>query len=171
MSAVLTTSGAKASYFAQPYTLGAVGFYFEDLDDYREKANDLKDDCGLPVEEFELQYIDGDHARLFNALSISQASLSDWFDLLDELDDDEDRYLIACHLEEMGFDISELSRRWDDYRLYRGTAADYAEEIVSVCYEVPGNLASYIDYERLGREMVLGGDITELEHDLIVIGG
>lgn len=171
MSAVLTTAGAKASYFAQPYNLGAVGFYFEDLDDYREKASDLKDDCGLPVEEFEIQYIDGDHARLFNALNISQASLSDWFDLLDELDDDEDRCLIACHLAEMGFDISELSRRWDDYRLYRGTAADYAEEIVSECYEVPGNLASYIDYERLGRDMMLGGDITELEHDLILIGG
>ncbi|QFT68631.1 antirestriction protein ArdA [Labrenzia sp. ac12] len=171
MSAVLTTTGAKASYFAQPYNLGAVGFYFEDLEDYQSKAEGLRDDCGNPVEEFELQYIDGDHARLFSALNISQAYLSDWFDLLDELGDDEDRYLIACHLADMGYDIGELSRRWDDYRVYRGTAGDYAEEIVSECYEVPGNLAFYIDYERLGRDMVLGGDITELEHDLILIGG
>lgn len=122
MSAVLTTTGAKASYFAQPYNLGAVGFYFEDLEDYQSKAEGLRDDCGNPVEEFELQYIDGDHARLFSALNISQAYLSDWFDLLDELGDDEDRYLIACHLADMGYDIGELSRRWDDYRVYRGTA-------------------------------------------------
>ncbi len=171
MSAVLTVTGAKASYFAQPYNLGAVGFYFEDLDGYCAKAKDLEDDCGLPVEEFELQYIDGDHARLFSALNISQASLSDWFDLLDELGDDEDRYLIACHLADMGYEIGELSRHWGDYWLFRGTAADYAEETVSGCYEGPANLGYYIDYERLGRDLVLNGEITELEHDLILIGG
>ncbi|WP_370874403.1 antirestriction protein ArdA [Amorphus orientalis] len=67
--------------------------------------------------------------------------------------------------------MDELADRWDDYSVYRGTAADYAEEIVSECYEIPGNLEAYIDYERLGRDMVLGGDIVELEHDLILIGG
>ena len=171
MSPVLSGARAKSSYFAQPYNLSATGFYFEDLDDYNAKAEGLRDDYGQPVEEFELQYIDGDHARLFNALRVSQASLADWFDLLDDLDDDEDRYLIACHLADMGYAVDDLSQHWDDYRIYRGTAADYAEEVVSECYEVPGNLEAYIDYERLGRDMVLGGDITELEHDLILIGG
>ncbi|WP_298966433.1 antirestriction protein ArdA [uncultured Roseibium sp.] len=171
MSAVSATARAKASYFAQPYNLGAAGFYFEDLDEYRAKVRGLQDDCGNPVEEFEIQYIDGDHARLFNALCISQAGLADWFDLLDELDDDEDRYLIACHLAEMGTDMGELSRLWDDYRLYRGTAAEYAEEFVSECYEVPGNLAYYIDYERFGRDMMLNDEISEIEHDLLLIGG
>lgn len=33
------------------------------------------------------------------------------------------------------------------------------------------NLAFYIDYERLSLDVVLGGDITELEHNLILIGG
>jgi len=171
MSAALTSTRAKSSYFAQPYNLGAVGFYFEGLEEYRANVKGLRDDCGNPVEEFEIQYIDGDHARLFNALCISQASLSDWFDLLDELGDDEDRYLIACYLAEQGYALGELSDRWDDYRLYRGTAADYAEEIVSECYEIPGNLGYYIDYERLGRDMVLNDEISEVEHDLILVGG
>ncbi|PTW61689.1 antirestriction protein ArdA [Breoghania corrubedonensis] len=171
MSTILQGNGAKSMYFAQPYNLSAVGFYFTDLEDYQAKVKGLTDEFGYPVEEFELQYIDGDHARLFEALRISQASLADWFDLLDELDDDEDRYLIACHLAGEGYAIGELAERWDDYRLYRGTAADYAAEIVAECYEIPGNLEAYIDYERLGRDMVLGGDITEIEYGLILLGG
>lgn len=53
-----------------------------------------------PVEEYELQYIDGDNHRLFDALGISQATLAAWFTLLEALDEDEDRYLIACCLAE-----------------------------------------------------------------------
>ncbi len=55
--------------------------------------------------------------------------------------------------------------------MYRGTAADYAAEIIADCYNLPDHIVSYIDYERLGRDMVLGGDITELDDGIILIGG
>lgn len=170
MSPATGTERAKSMYFAQPYNLSAVGFYFESLEEYRSNVRHCVDDFGAPVEEFELQYIDGDHARLFEALRVSQASLTDWFDLLDALDDDADHYLIACHLAAEGCAIGELADRWDDYWLYHGTAADYAAEIVAECYEIPGNLEAYIDYERLGRDMILNSEITELAYDLILIG-
>lgn len=171
MSTAFLGNRAESSYFAQPYNLSATGFYFTDLADYEALAAVAADDDGRPVEEFEIQYIDGDHAELFAALHVSQASLAAWFDLLDALGDDGDRYLVACHLAGLGYEPSEIVRRWDDYSLYHGTAADYAAEIVAECYTLPGNLEAYIDYERLGRDMVLGGDITELAHDLILLGG
>lgn len=171
MSAVSLSSGAEPRYFAQPYSLDAVGFSFTDLADYEAKAAKAVDRFGMPVEEFELQYIDGEHYRLFNALGVAQASLEPWFELLEELDDDGDRYLIACHLAENGYAVDDLSSRWDDYSVYHGTAADYARELVEDCYEVPGNLESYLDYERLGRDMVLEGSITELEYEILLVGG
>lgn len=162
---------AESTYFAQPYSLSAVGFYFTDLADYEAKVAAAVDDHGSPVEEFEIQYIDGDDHELFAAVGVTQARLAAWFELLEELDADEDRKLIACHLAGLGYTIDDLSRRWNDYTLFRGTAADYAAEIVAECYELPANLEAYLDYERLGRDMVLGGDITELDHDLFLSGG
>ncbi len=171
MSAGAIHGWAKSMYFAQPYNISATGFYFADMEEYMTKATAAVDDFGQPVEEFELQYIDGDHAALFNALRVSQASLADWFELVDELGEDEDRYVIACHLADLGYAMNELADRWDDYSLFRGTAADYAAEIVADCYDLPDTIVAYIDFERLGRDMVLGGDIEELAHDLILLGG
>ncbi len=37
--------------------------------------------------------------------------------------------------------------------------ADYAEELTEDTSQIPENLAYYIDYERMGRDMELGGDI------------
>ncbi|WP_299624300.1 hypothetical protein [uncultured Tateyamaria sp.] len=45
---------------AQPYDLAATGFCFEDYDDYAQKATKLRNDYGDPVEEFEIQFIDGE---------------------------------------------------------------------------------------------------------------
>lgn len=164
-----SNAGAKSEYFAQPYSLDATGFYFSDLDGYRRKADTNRDRFANPVEEYELQFIDGEYHKLFNALGVNQANLPEWFELLDELDDDDDRYLIACHLADDGYAMSDISAKWDDYRVFRGTAAEYAEQIVDDCYEVPGNLDRYIDYERLGRNMVLEGSIVEIEHDVLLV--
>lgn len=170
MSTASLNSGAESVYFAQPYSLDAHGFYFLTIEEYREKAAANRDRYGNPVEEYELQYIDGEHYRLFESLGVSQASLGRWFELLDELDDDDDRYLIACHLAENGERVEDLSSRWDDYSVYRGSAADYAREIVEDCYQLPENLVYYIDFERLGRDMVLEGSITEIEREVLLIG-
>lgn len=171
MSTVTPSTWANTVYHAQPYSLDAVGFYFDSLEEYQEKAARAVDRFGQPVEEFEIQFIDGEEYKLFNALGVTQASLAAWFELLDELDDNEDRYLIACFLAENGHDAKDIPVRIDDYSVYRGSAEDYAREIVEDCYEIPANLQYYIDYEKLGRDMVLEGSITELEHEVLLLGG
>jgi hypothetical protein len=46
--------------FAQPYDISAYGFYFETAAEYEEKADKLLNSYGQPVEEFEMQFIDGE---------------------------------------------------------------------------------------------------------------
>ena len=45
---------------AQPYDISANGFFFETTEEYNEKASKLVNSYGQPVEEFELQFIDGE---------------------------------------------------------------------------------------------------------------
>ena len=45
---------------AQPYDLAAAGFYFKAAEEYAEKSAALRNDYGDPVEEFEIQFIDGE---------------------------------------------------------------------------------------------------------------
>ena len=41
--------------------------------------------------------------------------------------------------------------------------ADYAQELTEQCGEVPEHLAPYIDYEAMGRDMELNGDLLAIE--------
>ena len=52
--------------------------------------------------------------------------------------------------------------------LFAGSARDYAYEVIEECYNVKsiGLLANYIDYESFARDLLCGGDIIELRHNL-----
>lgn len=41
--------------------------------------------------------------------------------------------------------------------------ADYAEELTEQTGDIPEHLVFYIDYERMGRDMELGGDVYTIE--------
>ncbi|WP_420812381.1 antirestriction protein ArdA [Nitrosomonas nitrosa] len=41
--------------------------------------------------------------------------------------------------------------------------ADFADELTEDTTQIPENLAYYIDYERMGRDMELNGDIFTIE--------
>ena len=41
--------------------------------------------------------------------------------------------------------------------------ADYAQELTEETTQIPENLIYYIDYERMGRDMEMSGDIFTLE--------
>lgn len=71
--------------YAQPYDISATGFYFDSLEAYQVKAASNFNDCGLFVEEYELQFIDGDNidAALFKALKINQCDFAQFLDACD----------------------------------------------------------------------------------------
>jgi len=61
-------------------------------------------------------------------------------------------------------DLNEARRIADEgYCGYYASLADYAEELTEQCGEVPEHLAPYIDYESMGRDMELNGDLLVIE--------
>ena len=75
--------------YAQPYDLSATGFYFESVEEYDDKRQKSVNDFGLSVEEFEIQFIDGEQidCELAHAIGIHQGNFAAFMDLCDELDD------------------------------------------------------------------------------------
>lgn len=150
----------KTTYHAQPYDISKQGFYFDSFEDYQTKAE------ASGAEEFELQFIDGssEDAQLFSGLSIDQASLEQWFDEIELLDDHEKAalyYLVSC----VGYSLEDALTKIDDVCLYQGNLSDAAAELFDDCYlsDVPEHVRAYIDYDRFARDCELGGDMCEFE--------
>ena len=87
-----------STLFAQPYNIDATGFYFDNVEDYQTKAEALRDIHGNPVEEFEIQMIDAEYidCDLFEALCVCQVNIEQFFDAVDNWQEDEKlRVIIA----------------------------------------------------------------------------
>ena len=78
-------------FYAQPYDISAEGFYFRDMQEYNKQSTSLKNQYGDPVEEFELQFIDGDliNCDLAKAWSVNQANIGRFFEVSEEWEEDE----------------------------------------------------------------------------------
>ena len=79
----------RQTLHATPYNRDATGFYFTDAHDYEVKSTVHVDRYGNLVEEFKIQFIDGDDAQLFEVCGINQANLNIWFDDIEFLQDHE----------------------------------------------------------------------------------
>lgn len=152
-------------YFANPYNISVNGFYFTDYADYLEQADNLKDDFGMPVEEFSFEFIDGDNAELFNLLEVNQATLKLWFDSMEELDGED--LVRAIYLAEyLNVSMADILDQLDDVMLFDGDARSYVENYIEdtgLLDEMPENLRYYFDVDAFARDMLLSGDINEVE--------
>ena len=152
-------------FHAQPYNLDAVGFYFESLEEFETRSDRARDSFGIPVEEFEIQFIDGDmsDAQLFEAAGINQASIEFFIDEIMELDDYQKPGL--CFLLDMGYDIDDAISKIDDVMIQEGRLEEAAEALFDEIYldQIPENLRSYIDYSAFARDCEYSGDFREFE--------
>ena len=101
---------------AQPYDITAKGFYFEDLETYRDNLAKLRNNYGDPVEEFEIQFIDGEaiDCALAKAWGINQANIIRFLEVLDSSEDHEKlRFIIAVG--ECGYSFDPDTASADDY--------------------------------------------------------
>ena len=150
---------------AQPYNLDAVGFYFESLGDYEARFENARDSFGFPVEEFEIQFIDGDtaDAQIFGAAGINQATLSQFFDVIEDMGDYQKPALFF--LLEQGYGVDEALDKIDDVMIQEGNLEEAAEQFFDEIYlhQIPENLQSYIDYKAFARDCEYSGDFREFE--------
>lgn len=154
----------SSQYHATPYDQSAVGFYFGTYEDYQKQSVIHKNKYGYYVDEFEIQYIDGDNAALFDALGVNQVNLKQWFDDFEDMDG-EDCVKAIYLAEHLGADMADILDQLEDVCLFGGTAKDHAENYIEECGlldEMPENLRFYFDVEAFARDMLLSGDVTEI---------
>lgn len=154
--------------FAQPYDISATGFYFETVEEYHNQVKTCRNDYGQPVEEFEIQFIDGTDidCALFRALDIHQGSIGDYFDMIDAYDDTQKITLIIA-VGEAGYEFKIGQDHPDqfDIQIYEGTSMrDLAEEFVDegLFGEIPPALHNYIDYDAIARDLACDYSQTEI---------
>jgi hypothetical protein len=159
------------TYFANPYDTTTNGFYFESFEEYTEKAAGLLNSSGAPVEEFMIDYIDGDDAQLFEACKVDQSNLEFWFDEVESLKDHEKAalfYLVSVNGQDMDEALQNRGghvRNIDDVILFQGELKEAAEELFDECYlsEIPEHVRAYIDYDSFAQDCRLNGDMYEFE--------
>jgi hypothetical protein len=154
------------SLHATPYNIDATGFYFSSVEEFETRQEALRDRFGNPVEEFEIQFIDGDDSQLFDACRIHQANLSTWFDDIESLDRQEKAQLFYL-VDQGGYDLSDALERYDDVALFDGRLIEAATQLFDDCYlcDVPEAVRNYIDYDAFANDCRIGGDMCEFRFD------
>jgi antirestriction protein len=151
---------------AQPYDISATGFYFENYDQYQAKAAKLRNGYGDPVEEFEIQFIDGERidCDLAQAIGINQANLVQYFDAVEDWNED-DKTRVILAVGECGYRFEASTQPSDfDLDIYhvekmRELAEEFVEE--GLYGDIPEHLQFYIDYDAIARD--LAADYSEAE--------
>ncbi|MEI7431203.1 MAG: antirestriction protein ArdA, partial [Betaproteobacteria bacterium] len=125
-----------------------------------------RDRFGNPVEEFEIQFIDGENADLFEACGINQSNLSTWFDDIEDKDDHE-KIALYFLTGTLGYSLDDAMDKIDDVSIFQGDAKEAAEELFDDCYahEIPENLRFYFDMDKFARDLEIGGDFNEFEYE------
>ena len=157
-------AGFTTTLFAQPYNMDACGFYFHSAEEFEEKAEALRDRYCNPVEEFEIQFIDGDDGALFDACGINQSNLWTWFDDIEGKDEHE-KVALYFLTGVLGYALDDAMDKIDEVVLFHGDALEAAEELFDDCYAlaIPDNLRCYFDMEKFARDLEIGGDFNEFD--------
>ncbi|CFX24020.1 conserved protein of unknown function [Candidatus Filomicrobium marinum] len=155
--------------YAQPYDITASGYYFDDAEGYAHKAAELRNAYGEPVEEFEIQFIDGEllDAALARAWGLSQCNFAHFLEAANDWDDEQKlRFVIAVGECGYSFDPATVDPYGFEIDLYYvDTLRDLAEEFVDegLYGEIPQHLARYIDYEAIARDLSVDFAIIEID--------
>lgn len=156
--------------YAQPYDISATGFYFDTVEEYQERVAKAVNDYGQPVEEFEIQFIDGDliDCELANAWGINQANFAGLLEAIDDWDIDRKRHYIIV-VGECGYRHSDVVDDPDgvEIDLYPvGSMRELAEQFVEegLFGDIPERLQFYIDLDAIARDL-------DVDYSLINIAG
>ncbi|PCJ75201.1 MAG: antirestriction protein ArdA [Rhodobacteraceae bacterium] len=149
-----------AQLYAQPYDISTTGFYFETEEEYKKSVNALRNEYGDPVEEFEIQFIDGDaiDCDLANAIGLNQANLARFFEIIDEWEEWEKQQVILA-VGECGYQFDNGTAPDDfDVDIYGVTSMrELAEQFVEegLFGDIPERLQFYIDYDAIARDLAV----------------
>ena len=159
---------------AQPYDISAEGFYFSSVDEYNKQAANMKNQYGDTVEEFEIQFIDGENldCEFAKAVGLNQANFNRVFELANEWEDHEKiRYIIAVGECGYSFDLDADNIDLLDVDIYEETSMrDLAFRFVEdgLFGEVPESFQFYIDYDAIARDLAVDYSETTISGDHLI---
>jgi len=146
-------------FYAQPYDISAEGFYFRDFEEYTKRATVAKNQHGDKVEEFEIQFIDGDQidCELAKAWSINQANIARFIAVADEWDEEEKICFILA-IGECGYSFDPDTVNLSDFEIdvhrvdsMHDLAIEFVEE--GLFGDIPERFQFYIDYDAIARDL------------------
>lgn len=159
---------------AQPYDISANGFYFESLEEFTTRASNARNNYGQPVEEFEIQFIDGDaiDCDFAKAWGINQANIGQYFDAVEDWAEyDKQIFIIAVGEVGYTFDPETVTADQFDIDIYHArNMNDLAEEFVAegLFGDIPDHLIHYIDYDAIARDLAVEYTETEIAGDYLI---
>lgn len=144
--------------FAQPYDISATGFFFTSVGEYETAYAKNRNDHGQPVEEYEIQFIDGDDldCALAKAWSVNQGNISQFLDATEDWTENQKlRFIIAVG--ECGYCFDPLNVD-PDYNVdihEKDTLRELAESFIDegIYGPFPNSLANYIDYDAIAQDL------------------
>ena len=154
-------------FYANPYNASAAGFYFESIEELEEKSAALKDEFGLPVEELEVEAMDGtrEEMELFEMVEVNQSNIAEFIEFIDTSDEDSWPTIYFLLDDNRVSSLDEAIRLASDYTIVEIDLLDAATELFDECYgkSIPDSVKMYIDYESFARDCRFGGDMVEFE--------
>ena len=150
--------------YAQPYDYDASGFYFDSFEDYETKFNKNCNVYGQPVEEYELQFIDGSaiDCDLFKAIDKTQnivCSLKAFFMVANTWEEYQKIPLIIAYEENITsepFNEEVTSDMFEDIDIYYDMSfKDLAEHFVEegLFGDIPENVKQWLDIEKMALSL------------------
>lgn len=147
--------------FAQPYDTTAEGFYFRTIEQYQEQAWGVINGYGDMVQEFELQFIDGEaiDCAFAQAWQPSQATIADFMDAVETWELEQKRHYIIA-VGECGYHHVDAYRVPGSIEIdiyFVDSLRELAEQFVDegLYGEIPDHLQSYIDYDAIARDLAM----------------
>ncbi len=145
--------------YAQPYDISANGFFFETVEEYNQKSSGNFNQIGHPVEEYEIEFIDGEdiNVELFKAIGIHQSNIADFLEACDNWSDNEKyKVIIATGEGHYSFDFKMHTPDDFDVDIYEmDTMKELAEYFADegLFGNIPEHIQNYIDYEAMARDL------------------
>ena len=159
---------------AQPYDIAANGFYFSSFEEFQAKMKTARNDYGQRVEEFEIQFIDGEHidCALASAWGINQTSIEPYFDAVDGWDDHE-KIVFIIAVGEVGYNFDPETVTPSDFEMdiyHARSMVDLAEDFVAegLFGDIPSHLVHYIDYDAIARDLAVDYTETEITGEYLI---
>lgn len=154
-------------FYANPYNIGATGFYFKSNDELLKKSAALRDNCGNSVEEFEIDVIDGmkEELELVNAIGVNQCNIAEVIEYIESSDENDWPAIFFLLDNNIVHNLDDAKDLIDDVCITESSLIDAATELFDECYghSIPDNIKRYIDYKVFARDCEICGDMIEFE--------